>query len=136
MGDRFCTVCLVRLQLTDGPAIVTTCLGGHPPPIVVRGDGRLDGVGRPGSLLGLFDEVSLHEARTELERSDVLVLFTDGVTEVSAEQPREGERLLRSTLVEVVGEDAAGIVKDVERSILEPRGELRDDAALVVAKRL
>jgi serine phosphatase RsbU (regulator of sigma subunit) len=136
MGDRFCTVCLVRLQLTSGPAIVTTCLGGHPPPFVVRGDGGLEGVGRPGSLLGLFDEVSLYEARAELERGDVLALFTDGVTEVSAERPREGEQLLRATLVAVAGEDAAGIVKEVERSILDPRGDLRDDAALVVAKRL
>lgn len=136
MGDRFCTVCLVRIELTDGPALVTTCLGGHPPPIVVRGDGRLEGVGRPGTLLGLFDEISLHGSRTELERGDGLVLFTDGVTEVSAKQPREGERLLHLTLEAAAREDAAGIVKDVERSILDPRGELRDDAALVVAKRL
>jgi serine phosphatase RsbU (regulator of sigma subunit) len=103
---------------------------------VVRGDGRLEGVGRPGTLLGLFDEVSLYEARAELGRGDVLALFTDGVTEVSAERPREGEQMLRATLVAVAGEDAAGIVKEVERSILDPRGDLRDDAALVVAKRL
>lgn len=136
MGDRFCTVCLVRIRLTDGPAIVTTCLGGHPPPIVVRADGSLDTVGRPGTLLGLFDEVSLHGSRTTLERGDGLALFTDGVTEVSAEQPDEGERVLRSRLAAVASEDAAGIVKDIERSILDPRGDLRDDAALVVAKRL
>jgi serine phosphatase RsbU (regulator of sigma subunit) len=136
MGDRFCTVCLVRVRLTDGRAIVTACLGGHLPPIVVRTDGLLEGVGRPGSLLGLFEEVSLHETRTELERGDVLALFTDGVTEISAQRPREGERLLRAALVAVAAEDAAGIVKQVERSILDPRGELRDDAALVVAKRL
>jgi serine phosphatase RsbU (regulator of sigma subunit) len=136
MGDRFCTVCLVRLRLTSGRAIVTACLGGHLPPIVVRADGRLEGVGRPGSLLGLFEEVSLHEIRAELDRGDVLALFTDGVTEISAQQPREGERLLRAALVGVAAEDAAGIVKEVERSILDPRGELRDDAALVVAKRL
>jgi hypothetical protein len=35
----------------------------------------------------------------------------------------------------VLHEDAAAIVKNVERSVLDPRGELRDDAALVVAKR-
>jgi serine phosphatase RsbU (regulator of sigma subunit) len=136
MGDRFCTVCLVRLDLRSEPVTVTTCLGGHLPPIVFRGHEPLERVGRPGSLLGLFDEVALHEARTELGRGDVLVLFTDGVTEVSTEEPDEGERLLRTTLTAVAGEDAAGIVKEVERSILDPRGELRDDAALVVAKRV
>jgi serine phosphatase RsbU (regulator of sigma subunit) len=103
---------------------------------VVRADGSLDPVGRPGTLLGLFEEVSLHGSRTTLEHGDGLALFTDGVTEVSAEEPDEGERALRSRLAAVAGEDAAAIVKDIERSILDPRGDLRDDAALVVAKRL
>jgi hypothetical protein len=57
------------------------------------------------------------------------------LTEVSAERPDEGERLLRAALADVLHEDAAAIVKNVERSVLDPRGELRDDAALVVAKR-
>jgi serine phosphatase RsbU (regulator of sigma subunit) len=136
MGDRFCTVCVVRLVLTDAGARVTTCLGGHPPPLLVRGDGSLDSVGTPGSLLGLFPDVSLHEARAELRRGDALALFTDGITELSVERPDEGESMLRSALVAAAAEEAAGIVKTVERTLLDPRGELRDDAALVVAKRL
>jgi hypothetical protein len=44
--------------------------------------------------------------------------------------------MLRSALLAAATEDAAGIVKAIERTLLEPRGELRDDAALVVAKRL
>jgi serine phosphatase RsbU (regulator of sigma subunit) len=87
-------------------------------------------------LLGLFADISLHEARAELRRGDTIALFTDGVTELSVEHPDEGETLLRSALLAASGEEAAGIVKTVERTLLEPRGELRDDAALVVAKRL
>jgi serine phosphatase RsbU (regulator of sigma subunit) len=136
MGDRFCTVCIARIELSRGGGTVTTCLGGHPPPIVVRADGRLGSLGKPGSLLGLFDDVELHETKTELDRGDSLALYTDGVTELSVERPEEGERILRSTLVAAAGEDAAGIVKTVERTLLDPRGELRDDAALVVAKRV
>ena len=48
----------------------------------------------------------------------------------------KGEAMLRSALVAAAGEEAAGIIKTVERTLLDPRGELRDDAALVVAKRL
>ena len=136
MGDRFCTVCVARLDLSDGQGIVTTCLGGHPPPLLVRADGSLGTVGTPGSLLGLFPEVSLHEARAELRRGDTITLFTDGVTELSVERPEEGASMLRAALVAAATEDAAGIVKTVERTLLDPRGELRDDAALVVAKRL
>jgi serine phosphatase RsbU (regulator of sigma subunit) len=136
MGDRFCTVCVVRLRFTDGGATVTTCLGGHPPPLLVRAGGSLEPVGRPGSLLGLFADISLYEASAELRRGDAIALFTDGVTELSVERPDEGESMLRSALIAASGEEAAGIVKTVERTLLDPRGELRDDAALVVAKRL
>ncbi|HJQ72528.1 MAG TPA: SpoIIE family protein phosphatase [Actinomycetota bacterium] len=136
MGDRFCTVCVVRLTFSDEGTAVTACLGGHPPPLVVRADGSLDAVGRPGSLLGLFEDISLHEMHAELGRGDAIALFTDGLTELSVERPDEGEAMLRSALVAAAGEDAAGIIKTVERTLLDPRGELRDDAALVVAKRL
>lgn len=136
MGDRFCTVCVVRLTFSDEGTAVTACLGGHPPPLVVRAAGSLDAVGRPGSLLGLFEDISLHEMHAELGRGDAIALFTDGLTELSVERPDEGEALLRSALVAAAGEDAAGIIKTVERTLLDPRGELRDDAALVVAKRL
>jgi hypothetical protein len=44
--------------------------------------------------------------------------------------------MLRAALVAAATEEAAGIVKMVERTLLDPRGSLRDDAALVVAKRL
>jgi serine phosphatase RsbU (regulator of sigma subunit) len=87
-------------------------------------------------LLGLFSDVSLEEARTVLRVGESIALFTDGVTELSVERPEEGERLLRSTLRAAASQAAAGIVKTLERSLIEPRGELRDDAALVVAKRL
>ncbi|HEX5938615.1 MAG TPA: SpoIIE family protein phosphatase [Actinomycetota bacterium] len=136
MGDRFCTVCIARLRLHDSGASLTTCLGGHPPPFLARADGSLTTVGVPGSLLGLFDDIVLHDARAEISRGDAVALFTDGVTELSVERPEEGEILLRSTLVSALAEDAAGIVKTVERTVVEPRGELRDDAALVVAKRV
>jgi serine phosphatase RsbU (regulator of sigma subunit) len=136
MGDRFCTVCVVRLTCTDEGATVTTCLGGHPPPFLVRPQGSLAPVGQPGSLLGLFPDISLHEASAEMRRGDAIALFTDGVTELSVEHPEEGESMLRSALVAAAGEEAAGIVKTVERMLLDPRGELRDDAALVIAKSL
>jgi serine phosphatase RsbU (regulator of sigma subunit) len=136
MGDRFCTVCVARLELTEDGGTVTTCLGGHPPPLLVRADGSLSSVGTPGSLLGLFADISLHEERASMRRGDALALFTDGVTELSVEHADEGESMLRSALVTAATEDAAGIIKTIERDLLDPRGELRDDAALVVAKRL
>ncbi|HYY07384.1 MAG TPA: GAF domain-containing SpoIIE family protein phosphatase [Actinomycetota bacterium] len=136
MGDRFCTVAVARIELGEDVSTLTTCLGGHPPPLLFRADGTITTVGTPGSLLGLFEDVALHESRAVITRGDVLALFTDGVIELSVDRPDEGASMLRSTLVAAASEDAAAIVKTVERALLDPRGELRDDAALVVAKRL
>ena len=133
MGDRFapCASYASRSPTRNGLDRVS---GWASPPLVVRADASLDAVGRPGSLLGLFEDISLYEAHAELGRGDAIALFTDGLTELSVERPDEGEAMLRSALVAAAGEEAAGIIK-TERtcSIL---GELRDDAALVVAKRL
>ena len=137
MGDRFCTVCVVRLDLTDDGADGDHVSRG--PPTAVAGPGRrIAGHRSAGRALSwaCSADISLHEARAELRRGDTIALFTDGVTEFSVERPDEGESMLRSALVAAATEEAAGIVKTVERTLLDPRGELRDDAALVVAKRL
>ena len=57
---------------------------GHNPPYLVR---RTDAASRSpslsagGTVLGLFDEVEYDEAQVDLRPGDLLVAFTDGVTE-------------------------------------------------------
>ena len=95
----------LRRIFTDGE--VAYCTAGHPPPLLVRSDGSMGTVGKPGSLLGLFADVSLHETSAELRKGDAITLFTDGVTELSVERPDEGESMLRSALIAAATEDAA-----------------------------
>ncbi|MFN8040166.1 MAG: SpoIIE family protein phosphatase [Acidimicrobiales bacterium] len=81
-------------------------VAGHPLPVLVVPDGaggrtgRL--VGRPGTLLGAYDEPRLHEVEVDLPPGSVLVLYTDGVTDVA---PPFG--LDEAALVELVTEAAA-----------------------------
>ncbi|MEY2446457.1 MAG: hypothetical protein QOE00_3037 [Ilumatobacteraceae bacterium] len=64
----------------DRPELTVTC-GGHPLPVVATSTGTRT-VGKPGTLLGMFEPVSLHPDSTPLGRGDVVVFYTDGATDV------------------------------------------------------
>ena len=79
---RFCTVAHAHLRIGKGRLQVELACGGHPLPLVVHPDGRVEPVGRLGTLLGTDIEPQLYDVTVELGAGDVLLLYTDGVTEV------------------------------------------------------
>ena len=67
---------------------------GHPQPLLIRG-GEPRAVGRFGPMLGAWSDSRWQPESLVLEPGDVLVLYTDGVTDAEGEQERFGdERLL------------------------------------------
>jgi PAS domain S-box-containing protein len=114
-GDpSFCTVCLAEVTPSPGGAQVVVSSGGHPLPMVVRADGRVEAVGRPGSLVGVLDEFDVSQDSVDLGAGDALVLFTDGITE----RRREG-RLFEEQLPRVLGEAAGQPAGEVARRLEE-----------------
>jgi PAS domain S-box-containing protein len=130
---RYCTVALCRLQL-NGSMRATICCAGHPLPMVVRGHGTVEHVGRPGSVLGWVPDPKLFDVEFELDAGQSLVLFTDGVTEARTTGDAYGLGGLEELLRAAVGEDAAGIAARVDRAAAHA-GERRDDVAVLVARR-
>ncbi len=55
--------------------------GGHNPPLLRRGDGRVERLERGGLLLGAFGGAEFEEGEVDLSGEDLLVLYTDGLTE-------------------------------------------------------
>ena len=55
--------------------------GGHLPPILISGDGSSQLLSCGGTVVGLFDNLSFPEATVQLRPGDMLVAYTDGVTE-------------------------------------------------------
>ncbi|MFQ5945234.1 MAG: PP2C family protein-serine/threonine phosphatase [Anaerolineae bacterium] len=73
---------------------------GHEPPILFKGDtAETQILNAPGTLLGILPEVSLEEEEVPFEPGDLLVLYTDGLTE--AADPR-GEFFGRTRLEELI----------------------------------
>lgn len=80
---RFCTVCYGTLERSgDGTWRMTTTAAGHPLPVVRRADGSTLQVGQPGTLVGAFPTISVTVVETVLGPGDVVVLYTDGLTDL------------------------------------------------------
>lgn len=132
-GDRFCTVALGRLERHDAGARLTVSCGGHPMPLVLRRDGRVESVGAPGALLGVFEEVALEDRTAELAPGDTVVFFTDGIVDPRHVDPLD-EAALRSLLETCRDFDAQQTVDHLGDAIADPRGEAPDDVALLVLR--
>ena len=84
------TLCLVLLDPADGEITIVNC--GHMPPLLVAGQGGLDGpeagfVGEGGLMLGLTRH-DPHVETASLPAGGTLLLFTDGLVEDRSGQPR------------------------------------------------
>jgi serine phosphatase RsbU (regulator of sigma subunit) len=60
--------------------------GGHNPPLVVQPNGSIRELREGGPLLGFFERPQFEEASVRLSPGDLLILYTDGVTECEDEE--------------------------------------------------
>jgi serine phosphatase RsbU (regulator of sigma subunit) len=135
---RFCTVLYARVcPSAEGGAKVTLATGGHLPPILLRAGGRVERVQLRGSIVGGLKNPEFGERDIEIEPGDLLLLFTDGVTELRTADPDLGERELEQVLASMRGRSAEEIVAAVQDRAVELQGgEPRDDIALLAVRAL
>jgi serine phosphatase RsbU (regulator of sigma subunit) len=134
-ASRFCTV--LYLSLTPRATGVSGCVasGGHPLPLLLRADGRVETAGRPGTLLGILPDPEIHATELDLAPGDTLVLYTDGVIEASPLDDRFGPEALTRFVAGCRGHTAPAIARSIEQRVLEiGGGTVRDDVAVVVLR--
>jgi serine phosphatase RsbU (regulator of sigma subunit) len=136
---RFCTAALARIEAPsngDGAAHLTVALGGHPLPLILRKDGRVDPVGQPGTLLGVLPSPVLADADATLAIGDSLILYTDGVLDVRQRGARGDPEWLAREIAEAAGKSADEIAETLARAAIRRQGgEPRDDIAILVLHR-
>src|SRR4051812_30293897 len=149
--ERFCTVLYGRVaqdpvdvSLDWKPGVrVTLALGGHPQPLVRWLDGSVTAVGQPGTALGLLSRVEVKEETIHLQPGELLVAYTDGVTEARTGTEQFGEQRLADVVASAAGglrgatgTAAAALVADaVADRVLEAVEDFaaeRDDVAVLV----
>jgi sigma-B regulation protein RsbU (phosphoserine phosphatase) len=111
---------------------------GHNPPYLVRqaaGQVEITELTEGGTVLGLFPSMAYDEARVDLQPGDLVVAFTDGVTEaVNTAGEEFGEDRLKRLLVESVGQTAQEVSARLAAGVREWVGaaEQHDDVTVVV----
>ena len=88
--EQFCTVVYARIERSGREIRVTIARGGHPPPHVLRSDGRVEVIRPEGTLIGVFDDSQYLDHPVDLAPGDALVVFTDGLVERNEELERLG----------------------------------------------
>jgi PAS domain S-box-containing protein len=136
--DRFCTAACIRLEPEDGsPGVgIDVSRAGHPAPLLVSSDGKVEEVGPPGRALGVFDDAELGDGSLRFMPGEALVLYTDGVTEArSPDGDFFGDERLRCLLTSCSDLDAAGIAARIKNVVLDfQEGYPRDDLAVLVLR--
>jgi sigma-B regulation protein RsbU (phosphoserine phosphatase) len=133
----FASAFYVVADLTNGS--LTHANAGHPCPLRVRRSGgpealqRLDGC-KLGPALGLLDEPQYPSARTEIVMPETVLLFTDGLFEVEAQDGSLYDyQALRDAVGELGGLKAADLCHSVVEKVCQFSGqqEFGDDVCLV-----
>jgi serine phosphatase RsbU (regulator of sigma subunit) len=137
LGDgRFCTVLHGRVTVGAGSTRLVLAAGGHPPPLVLRADGRVETAPAEGPLLGVLPAVVHPDVIVTLGAGDALVCFTDGVTEGRGPDGMYGDERLAELLRSSVGLDASGLVDAVVDAAMEYQGGRSQDDLAVLALRV
>src|SRR5262245_4929070 len=135
--NRFVTLFYAELDPRIGQ--LTFLNAGHNPPLIVHAAGTMEQLASGGLPLGIMADAEFREGRTLLHPGDVLVVYSDGVSE--AVNPN-GEEFGPTRLYEVVARNldasASGIRDRIESALTKfcQGTPAADDITLVICKRV
>jgi sigma-B regulation protein RsbU (phosphoserine phosphatase) len=149
-SKMFATTFVAYLDAASG--FVQFASAGHNPPLLYRADPYMNSLDKrncknlaceyleaSGVALGIFEEVGFEEKYRQMKTGDVLVLYTDGITEIlDANGDEFGEERLERLLTESAPCTAEEIKDRIMRavSVFSQDGTPYDDETLVVVKRV
>ena len=114
---------------------------GHNPPILVRRPGiadcSIERLDAGGMVLGVSPDAKYEQGSVRIEPGDLLILFTDGVTEVMDSEDLEfGENRLLDLVLRHLDAPLEQLVDGIFEELAAFRGEraLEDDVTLVLAR--
>ncbi|MBX7152203.1 serine/threonine-protein phosphatase, partial [bacterium] len=110
---------------------------GHCPPLIYKRTGDFVRLNRGGIVLGFLNNQEYVQMTQMIDNGDIIVFYTDGVTEVFNEMDEMfGEERLRK----IIEDNKLLPAKEIEKKIIEavdafaPGSEQQDDITIVVIK--
>ncbi len=110
---------------------------GHNPPLLVRSCGDVERLGATATVLGLFDDWDCCVEERQIAAGDVLVIYTDGISEAAASEESEeyGDERLAQSVRRHRGKAADEMMNSIIMEVQEfSQGEQADDMTLIVAR--
>ncbi len=132
--EKYATFFYAVYDATSGNLTYTNA--GHPAPMLFR-QNRVERLWTGGTAVGLFRDVPYEEAEIRLEPGDILLAFTDGITEPQNSYEEEfGEDRVIETVQRALDDPPAGLAEAIYRAVNDWTGspELQDDMTLIVAR--
>jgi GAF domain-containing protein len=136
---RFVTMVIGSVQrIEHGRVRLTLATGGHPAPLVLRLDGRVEEVPTRGTLIGAVERTVVHPADAELAPGELCLLYSDGLTEARGGPSgveQWGEQRLHAALATCAGMPAAVTVERLRQLVSDwVHGGVRDDIAMLAVR--
>jgi len=110
---------------------------GHNPPILYHGDDKFEKLKTRGKPLGIFEKIDLEERIVALSPGDIIVFYTDGVTDAA---DSEGKRFGEDRLKAVISKNGERSAEALTHSIFDSQKDFVqeepqfDDITIVVLK--
>jgi sigma-B regulation protein RsbU (phosphoserine phosphatase) len=127
---------LAKLDTSTG--VVNYCSAGHPPALLLRANGKLEMLSEGGLLLGVVPAASYVSGCFELGDGDVLMVYSDGVTESLNSTGEEfGYARLEAQLRRAKGGAADAVLFSVLGAVQDfaAARPLMDDMSLAIVRR-
>jgi sigma-B regulation protein RsbU (phosphoserine phosphatase) len=136
-ADLFVTACYAVLDTAGGRLIFANA--GHNRPLWLRAaTGEFEELAARGIVLGFFAGIDLEECQIDVAPGDLLILYTDGVTEaMDAAHQLFGQERLRAAVAARDQDCAQEIVQAIVEAVITFTGNIpqSDDCTVLVVKR-
>ena len=112
---------------------------GHNPPLLIKPNGEYRFVEYGDTPLGMFKDVHYHQHFIRFEPGQVMVIYTDGITEATSESGEEyGTERFAKSVLDSIDLPAKKLIDHVRKNVADftDRKFLDDDGTLFVVKAL
>ncbi len=136
-ADKFATLFAGMLDLKSG--ILTYCNAGHDDPYFLMATGEIKRLSKGGIILGFMDTAVYEEEKTEMRPGDMLVVFSDGITEtMNKNEELFGEHNLKSTIMNNRDLTADKLIRKIisETENFSGGEAQSDDKTLLIVRRI
>lgn len=135
-SNKYVTFFFAVLDYNSGR--LTYINAGHCYPLVLKKNGVVDRLETGGTVLGFFRDATYQTAEYQVNSGDVLLLYTDGVSELTGTDEEEfGVQRIVQTIQTHQQEPVSQIQAALLRALTEHRGDssTSDDITFIILKR-